>query len=108
MANAIKKFVSPSKIIFNLVKDKKVQTFTVEHAQRGDTFLYKDSICMLTTVSAYPALCSSNITDAAKDRVKDVLNEAIFVTNLQTGRTFAVKPDDEIQWIKVTMTVESE
>lgn len=108
MATAIKKFVSPSKIIFTLSKDKKVKTFTVKDAQRGDTFLHKDSICMLSEVSAYQALHSSNITDEDKDSIKIILCAAIFVTNLQTGRTFAVKPDDEIQWIKVTMTVESE
>jgi len=110
MADVIKKFASPSKIIFTLAKDGKKSVFTLADAERGDTFMFKDAICMLSEVSAYQALegvGNNYITQTAKIRIKELLDQTIFVTNLQTGRTFAAISSEEIQWIKVTMTVES-
>lgn len=110
MTKIIKKFASPSKIIFTLDKDSTKSIFTLADAKRGDTFLFKDAICMLTEVSAFQALCiqPAMITERAMDKVQELLKAGIFITNLQTGHTFAGKGDEEIQWVKVTMTVESE
>lgn len=109
MSREIAVFKNPSDIIFKTAPNKDVEVFTIRDAQRGNTFLHRGAVCMLTEVSAYQALeLADAITPAAKDRIKDVLKRAQFVVNLQTGRTFAVKLDDEIEWIKVTMTVESE
>lgn len=111
MADVIKKFKSPSKIIFTLDKDDKKSIFTLADAKRGDTFMFKDAICMLSEVSAYQALENvekNHITQTAKNRIQELLDQSIFVTNLQNGRTFAAISSDEIEWIKVTMTVESE
>ena len=108
MSREIAVFKNPSDIIFK-TDSPKVPVVTVAHANRGNTFLHKGAVCMLTEVSAYQALNAQPvlITKTARERVEELLKEGIFITNLQTGRTFAVKHDDEIEWIRVTMTIET-
>lgn len=102
-------FTKPSDIIFKAEPTKADPVITVAAAKRGNTFLHRGAICMLSEVSAYQALNAHDLSLTATSRlwVEILLKEGIFITNLQTGRTFAVKPDDEIEWVRVTMTVES-
>lgn len=109
MSRELVVFKSPSDIIFKTAPKEPEEIFTVRDAKRGNTFLHRGAVSMLTEVSAYQALNVSDlvVTRVARDRIEDFLKESTFITNLQTGRTFSVKLDDEIEWIKVTMTVES-
>lgn len=102
-------FRKPSDIIFKVEPTKADPVIRVSAAKRGNTFLHRGAVCMLTEVSAFQALNAQPVlfTQVARERIEELLKEAIFITNLQTGRTYAVKPDDEIEWIRVTMTVES-
>lgn len=108
MDGKITVFKSPSQIIFKVRPTEPTPIVTVAEAKRGYTFLHRDAICMLTEVSAYQALNEQPrlLTQVARDRFEELLKDSIFITNLQTGRTYAVRPTDEIKWIKVTMTVE--
>lgn len=110
MSRELMVFKNPSDIIFKAARPEPEEVFTIRDAGRGNTFLHRGAVCMLTEVSAYQALNVSDLvpTKLARARVEEFLKDSTFVVNLQTGRTFAVKLDDEIEWIKVTMTVESE
>lgn len=110
MSRQLAVFKKPSDIIFKAARTEPDEVFTIRDAQRGNTFLHRGAVCMMTEVSAFQALIGSALlpSNMSKDRVRDFLKESTFITNLQTGRTFAVKLDDKIEWIKVTMTVESE
>lgn len=110
MSREIAVFKKPSDIIFKTEPTKMTEIVTVKQAKRGNTFLHRGAICMLSEVSAYQifqGVDELTITKGAKNLISVMLGQGIFVTNLQTGRTFAVKPDDEIEWIRVTMTVET-
>lgn len=108
MARELAVFKKASDIIFKVEPTKADPIITVAEAKRGNTFLHRGAICMLSEVSAYQALEAqpSLLSQVARDRIEELLKDSIFITNLQTGRTFAVRHTDEIEWIKVTMTVE--
>lgn len=108
MSHEIAVFKKPSSIIFTVAPANKAPVYTVKDAQRGNTFLHKGAVCMLTEVSAYQALAEANMNQAVQSCIRNLLSDSVFIVNLQTGRTFSVKPDDEIEWIKVTMSVEGQ
>lgn len=108
MSREIAVFKKPSSIIFTVAPANKAPVYTVKDAQRGNTFLHKGAVCMLTEVSAYRALEEANMSQTAQSCFRTLLSDSIFIVNLQTGRTFAVRADDEIEWIKVTMSVEGQ
>jgi len=105
-------FKSPSTIEFEVKKPKRFAKPRLKDAKRGETFLWQAdhgrhaaAICMLTCVSAYRALVDAAVLPSVHKDVAEALNDAIWITNLQTGRTFAVQ-DCEIEYVKVKMTVE--
>ncbi|QHJ81338.1 MAG: hypothetical protein [Bacteriophage sp.] len=110
MSRKLMVFKKPSNIIFKAARPEPEEVFTIRDAKRGNTFLHRGAVCMLSEVSAYRIFNNEPrvISFKEQEALEDILRNGIFITNLQTGRTFAVKHDDEIEWSKVTMTVESE
>jgi hypothetical protein len=105
-------FKSPSKIEFVVNTPKRLKKPRLKDAKRGETFLWQadhgrhdPAICMLTSVSAYRALVDAGVLSAIHKDVAELLSDAIWITNLQTGRTFVVQ-DCEIEYVKVKMIVE--
>lgn len=105
-------FKSPSKIEFVVNTPQKFKKPRLKDAKRGETFLWQaehgrhdPAVCMLTTVSAYRALVDASVLPSIHKDMAEVLGDAIWITNLQTGRTFAVQ-DCEIEYVKVKMIVE--
>lgn len=83
----------------------------LKDAKLGSTFLWQAShgrhdaaICMRTEVSAYQSLLEHCTANQHAD-LSMVLKDAIFITNLQTGRTFAAV-DCDIEYVKLKVTVE--
>lgn len=94
-------FRSPSQIIFEVAEPD--HRPMISQAVRGQTFLHNGAVCMLSEVSGYQAL-----KDFKRFKeCSEALDKAIWVVNLQTGRTFVVN-DGPIEWVKVTMTVEGQ
>lgn len=102
-------FKSPSKIQFD-VKPKAVKRPLLSETKRGETFLWQGAnkrvdpaVCMRADVSAHQVL--TNYDPSSCKGIERSMSDAIWITNLQTGRTF-VAVDCEIEYIKVKMTVE--
>lgn len=98
----IKTFKSPSKILFKVAA---VDTTTpkLEDTKRGETFLLNGAVCMRADVSPFQAI--KDIEAKIYNLVRDEFIAAIWVTNLQTGRTFVACGNQDIEYVKVTMTL---
>lgn len=116
--STIKKYAKPSKIVFDVQPTP--PGFTLGMATIGQTFLREGAVCMRVECSAYKALESmregakgidfaigdTKAADKLFNMLKDALKSAPFICNLQTGRVWVANPDDQIEWVKVRMTLD--
>lgn len=104
-------FKSPSKIEFSVSVPPKVRKPLLSETKRGETFLWEAdhgrhaaAICMRASVSGYHGM-TDLIGDALRAAIEKIFKDCIWITNLQTGRTFIAK-DCEIEYVKVRVIVE--
>lgn len=102
--SGIKKYAKPSKIKMTLKPEPKKETYYVEDTQLGDVFTLEGGVHMRVHVSAYQSFKD----DALFAEVRQTLDATAWIINLQTGRVFATKLDREIEWVGVTMLIDSE
>lgn len=107
---SIATFKNPSKIEFVVDDKPPVIKPRLSETKRGDTFLWKAAhgrhnaaVCFRTDVSVYRALL--DVKPDKRVAIDALLKGHIFITNLQTGRTF-IAEDCEIEYVKVKMTLE--
>ena len=110
VAKGVATFKSPSKIEFVVEAKPPINRPRLSDTKRGDTFLWKAAhgrhdaaVCFRTDVSAYRALL--DLAPEVHSQVEALIKDKMFVTNLQTGRTF-IAEDCEIEYVKVKMTLE--
>jgi hypothetical protein len=74
----------------------------ISDAKRGETFLREGAICVRVDVSDYQG------EHSGQQRCEDLKPKAgrYWIHNLQTGRVWASE-DKPIEWVKITMTVDS-
>lgn len=101
----IKIFKSPSKIVFKLSKSADIKP-KLKNTKRGETFLLNEAVCMRADVSPFQAI--KDIPSDAYNLVKDAFTDYCWITNLQTGRTFISCGEQDIEYVKVVMTLEGE
>jgi hypothetical protein len=102
----LRKYKSPSTIKF-VIEDNGAYKPRLSDTKRGTTFIMDGgAICMRTDVSGYQAVkdCFSDVRDLAMK----TLGDGVFVTNLQSGRTYAVAGDPEVEYVRITMTLDGE
>lgn len=111
IAKGVATFKSPSKIEFVVEAKPPINRPRLSDTKRGDTFLWKAAhgrhdaaVCFRTDVSVYRASLPGAMQPISPESAK-ALRDHIFITNLQTGRTF-IAEDCEIEYVKVKMTLE--
>lgn len=100
---SIKTFKEPSSI--NFVAEESLKFF-LKDAKRGSTFLCDGAICMLSNLSAHQAV--KDLSPEMRELIANSINKFLWVINLQTGRTYTRAPDTVIEFVKITMTVDTE
>ena len=97
-----KTFVKPSKIIFKEAEPAPKQA-TIADTRTGDTFLHQDTVFMRTEVSPFQAI--KRLANDNHRSIRESFDNVTWVINLQTGRTYILPADAEIEHIQVTMSV---
>jgi hypothetical protein len=95
-------FKNPSKLKVVLSKPVSVQVPMLSQAKRGELFLRNGAVCMRVDVGLY------ELESRCPPVVKVADNDQRFaVINLQTGRVW-FSADQEVEFIKATLTVDGE
>jgi len=95
-------FKNPSKLKVVLSKPVSVQVPMLSQAKRGELFLRNGAVCMRVDVGLY------ELGSRCPPVVKVADNDQRFaVINLQTGRVW-FSADQEVEFIKATLTVDGE
>lgn len=102
MTREIAVFKKPSQLKVVLAKPSPKHGPSISDAKRGDLFLRNGAICMRVDVGLYEleSRCPP-VVEVAKD------DRRFAIINLQTGRVW-FSEDQEVEFIKATLTVEAE